>query len=278
MMVDRGELQALRHSILTSAFSPEGVPEKVAAAGVLAACPLESESREDFLRWGAAPSTTTAATAFGALARSAYAGAIEPDLVGPVAAEYGNRGVVGAVGIGAAARMFDGLRSSAPQRSCRPMEKPRQSDETRPTLIRIRKAFDTVPPPWGVMSWQPRTLSRWWDLHELVLAPGLLTGDEKRLVMIAVGDVLGLAGLAKAYASLLAGWAESEIEQVLSAESRRIRRGVRSALVSVGAYATGALESERFELAAAAMPQERAAEFRDLVDVAVGLAAFGPLS
>lgn len=277
-MVDREALSALRHSILTSAFAPEGVPEKVAAAGVLAACPLESKSLEDFLRWGSTPSTTTAATSFGALARSAYAGTVEPGLVGPVAGEYGRRGVAGAVGIGAAARMFDGLRTPAPQRKCTPIEPPKQNDETRPTLIRIRKAFDTVPPPWGVMSWQPRTLGRWWDLHEFVMAPGQLTGDEKRLVMVAVCEVLGMAGLSGAYESLLAGWPKSEIEQVLSAESRRIRRGVRSALVSIGAYATGALESERFELAAAAMPQERAAEFRALVDIAAGLAAFGPLS
>jgi hypothetical protein len=127
------------------------------------------------------------------------------------------------------------------------------------------------------MAWQPRSLSRWWDLHEAAMAPGLLTGDEKALAMVAVAGVLGLPGLAAAHSALLPGWSDAEIEDALMRESLRLRRGVRSALVSIGAFAVGALESERFELAAASMPAARARELRDIVDLGVGLATFAQL-
>lgn len=276
-MAELSDFRSLSHAVLTSSFTPEGLPERVAAAGVVAAAPGDSPSLVEFSRWGAAPSTTSGAVAVGLLAGSAYRGLIEPDAVTPVAESYGTQGVVGAVGIGAAARMFDQVRDRPPAPRTCDVGRPATTEETRPTLIRIRRSFDQVPPPWEVMAWQPRSLSRWWDLHEAAMAPGLLTGDEKALAMVAVAGVLGLPGLAAAHSALLPGWSDAEIEDALMQESLRLRRGVRSALVSIGAFAVGALESERFELAAASMPAARARELRDIVDLGVGLATFAQL-
>jgi hypothetical protein len=276
-MAEPSEFGPLSHAVLTSSFTPEGLPEKVAAAGVVATAPEGSPSLLEFSGWGAEPSTTPGAVAVGRLTSSAYQGLIQPEVVAPVARSYGDQGVVGAVGIAAAARMFDQVRDRPPGLATNEVSRPAATDETRPTLIRIRKSFDHVPPPWEVMSWQPRSLSRWWGLHEAVMAPGLLTGDEKGLGMVAVATVLGMPGLAAAHSALLPGWSDEEIEDALAFESPRLRRGVRTALVSIGAFAVGALESERFELAAASMPAVRARELRNIVDLAVGLATFAQL-
>lgn len=276
-MAELSDFRALSHAVLTASFTPEGLPERVAAAGVAHGMPEGSPSLVEFARWGAAPSGTAGAVSVGVLAGSAYQGSTAPDIVAPVAEAYGSRGVVGAVGIAAAARMFDRVRAAPPGPGVYDPGRAAATDETRPTLIRIRRSFDSVPFPWNVMSWQARSLSRWWELHETAMAPGLLTGDEKALAMIAVCRVLGLSGLAAAHTSLLSGWDEGEIEEALVVESLRVRRGVRAALVSIAAYAVGALESERFELAAAAMPAERAGELRRIVDLCTGLATFSQL-
>ena len=128
------------------------------------------------------------------------------------------------------------------------------------------------------MAWQPRLLSRWWAYHEEVMAPSQLTGEEKRLALIVTSAALGLDELAAAYRDLLANWTNEEIEAMTHTESIRLRKGVRTAITSLSAYAVGALESERFELAAKAMPVQRANEFRAIVDLATGLAAFARLS
>ena len=277
-MSDAGALGAVEHAVLTASFVPEGIPERVASAAVHSASPAGSPSRQEFAQWGSEPSETVAAVAAGRLAGEAYSGSPTPAAASAVFELYGWQGVVGCVGIAAAARMFDRVRRLPDGQADLTVSKPSVEDESRPTLIRIRRSFDAVPPPWTVMAWQPRMLSRWWAFHEEVMAPSQLTGEEKRLAIIVSSAALGLGEFAAAYASLLTTWTDEEIEDVARTESIRLRKGVRTALTSLGAYAVGALESERFELAAKAMPIGRANEFRSIVDLASGLAAFAPLS
>ncbi len=277
-MGERDEIGALRHAVLTAAFTPEHLPERVAATGILAATRAGTASGREFAAWGTEPSTSTSARSVGELATQAYAGCMERGAVDDVVRWFGPAGAVAAVGIAAAARMFDGVRASLGPAAGGDLARPAPNDETRPTLIRIRRTFERVPFPWALMAWEPRLLARWWDLHEAIMAPGLLTAEEKRLSFVAVARVLALDDLASSAVELLTGWQAGQIDEVLGAESLRIRRGVRSALVSIGAFAVGSLESERFELAAASMPAARATEFRDIADLATGLAAYALLS
>jgi len=277
-MSDAGALRALEHAVLTASFVPEGVPERVAAAAVYAALPAGSPSRREFAQWGSEPSTTSAAVDAGRLAAESYAGSPTPAVVSVVTDLYGWKGVIGCVGIGAAARMSDRVRQAPVHLDGPKVPEPPVNDESRPTLIRIRRSFDSVPPPWTIMAWQPRLLSRWWAYHEEVMAPSQLTGEEKRLALIVSSAALGLDELAAAYRDLLTNWTEEEIKGMAHTESIRLRKGVRTAITSLGAYAVGALESARFELAAKAMPVRRANEFRSIVDLATGLAAFARLS
>jgi hypothetical protein len=277
-MSDTTSIVALRHAVITSAFSPEAIPERVAAAGILAIPAAGSPSRLEFLRWGVSPSRTTTARQVAELVRTAYAGSLDRAHVEAVGGAFGDGGVVAAVGIAAAARMFDAARSELPTRLVCDIGLRTTDDESRPTLIRIRRSFEQVPQPWAIMAWQPRSLTRWWDLHEAVMAPALLTADEKWLAMIAAGRALGLDALAERYSELLLGWEADEIDRAIEVASVRVRRGVGSALVSLSDYSIGSLQSDRFELAAAAMPADRAREFRDIVDLATGLAVFNSIS
>jgi hypothetical protein len=277
-MGDPGDVGALRHAVLTAAFAPENLPERVAAAGVVAATRAGGASSREFEAWGTEPSGSRSARDVGELAAQAYAGTIDGESVNGVARWFGRDGVVAATGIGAAARMFDGVRSTPGSTSGVRVMRPTPSDESRPTLIRIRRTFERVPFPWDLLAWEPRLLGRWWDLHEVVLAPGLLTAEEKRLAFVAVSRAFHLDDLARSAAQLLTGWQAGEVDDALASESLRVRRGVRSALVSIGAFAVGSLESERFELAAASMPAARAAEFGHILDIGTGLMVFASLS
>lgn len=277
-MGDRGDVDALRHAVLTAAFAPEHLPERVAAAGVVATTGAGRASSREFEAWGTEPSGSRSARAVGELAGQAYAGVVHGGAVEEVARWFGPGGVVAATGIGAAARMFDGVRSRPGPPSGVRLVRPAPNNESRPTLIRVRRTFERIPFPWDLLAWEPRLFGRWWDLHEVVLAPGLLTSEEKRLSFVAVSRALGLDDLARSAAKLLTGWQDADVDDALAFESLRVRRGVRSALVSIGAYTVGSLESERFELAAASMPAARAVEFGHIVDVGTGLMAYASVS
>ena len=57
-MTETGDL---RRAVLTAAYVPEHLPEKVAAAGVEAAAPDDSPARRWFASWGSAPAGSQAA-------------------------------------------------------------------------------------------------------------------------------------------------------------------------------------------------------------------------
>lgn len=272
------ELAALRHAVLVASLVPEDLPERIAAAAVEAVADASGPSAAEFAGWGVEPAESAQAGRVARLAIQARDGRVDSQLQRRVGSEFGEDGLVAVFGIAAAVRMFDGVRRPLARPGTDSLSRAIQDDSNRETFIQIRKSFGLVPAPWRVVGRQPALLSRWWSLHEALLAPASLTGDEKRLAAVGAARAYGLGGLADVYLPQLSAWSAEQVEGAVTSESLRVRRGVRSALPAIKAYATGGLDSDRFELAAAAMSSEESDVLRAIVGFFSGMAVFALLS
>ncbi len=276
MIEDRLDAAEAFASLRRGLLQPEGVPLRVATSAAIAVAAPGSATERELRWWREEPAEGHMVSRLAAVAEAAAAGRCS-EAAAVILERYGESGIAAAVGFAALSRM-EGREAPRLVDRYGLAPPPRERDAVD-VMSSIRRAFGEIPVPWSRVGHQLGAIRRWWTLHETVMRPGALSGEEKWLAAVAAFRAIGADRAAIPYERLLEEWTPDadEREAAVRGDLTRLRRGFRRAQRAAGALTAGAIDRDRGRLATAGLTDAEESEYLDVVTFVRGLSTYGIL-